>query len=593
MPELKPYIDDFYLWHYVPSLVASTIFASMFAVATAIVIWRMIRTRTRFSIVFVLGGFAEVIGFAARAYATYNTDQLVPYSIQSVLILIAPALFAASIYMAFSRLMRTVQAEHYSLISPRWFTRIFVLGDGLSLAVQSGGASLATVRDLNPNVPKFVVLGGLLIQIVIFGFFIINTTIFHRRMKKQPTNLSMHPSSQWQRLLIMFYITGIFILIRSIFRVVEYMMGMDSYLFENEWPLYVFDAELMLLTMVIYGVVILRVITRVFVGKGKLGGLGWDDYITIFCILVMLVTCIFVTIGSHYGLGRRMEDIDPKLIPEALKWNSIISAVLIWTFSLPKFAIIAILKRILDYGLKTTILFWGLALSSQACILATSIWWFKQCNPVAFGWDKTIEGGTCASVKVMSDLGYFTSAYSAFLDVFFALYPVPFIMRLNMPFKSRVAISIALGLSILASVVSIYKLTIFGSVFEVLAEDPTYPVPFLDILGLSEGCILVVCASLPTLGPLFRLARGKLSTINSSHGPSQRVASNQGNHSESSGRWDKLRGHRLDDVENRSTGMGSSVDDIPLVSGPKQPIYGPREVHKGNFGVVPNNQRAH
>ncbi|KAF4461219.1 integral membrane [Fusarium albosuccineum] len=340
-------------------------------------------------------------------------------------------------------------------------------------------------------------------------------------------------------------------------------------------------------------IVILRVITRVFVGKGRLGGLGWDDYITIFCILVMLVTCIFVTIGSHYGLGRRMEDIDPTLIPEALKWNSIISAVLIWTFSLPKFAIIAILKRILDYGLKTTILFWGLALSSQACILATSVWWFKQCNPVAFGWDKTIEGGTCASVKVMSDLGYFTSAYSAFLDVFFALYPAPFIMRLNMAFKSRVAISIALGLSILASVVSIYKLTIFGSVFEVLAEDPTYPVPFLDILGLSEGCILVVCASLPTLGPLFRLARGKLSTINSSHGPSQRVASNQGNHSESSGRWDKLRGHRLDDVENRSTGMGSSVDDIPLVSGPKQPVYGPREVYKGSFGVVSNNQRAH
>lgn len=216
--------------------------------------------------------------------------------------------------------------------------------------------------------------------------------------------------------------------------------------------------------------VVLRVITRIF-GKG--GGIGMDDYITVFCVVVMLITCILITVGTQYGLGRKMEAIDPPLIPRALKWNVIISSVLIWTFSLPKFAIIAILKRILNYGLKTTILFWGLALSSQACILATSVWWYKQCDPVEFGWNRTIPGGKCASTKVMSDLGYFTSAYSAFLDVFFAVYPIPFIMRLNMPLKNRILVSIAMGLSILAFILTIYKLTIFGEIFVVLAENPT------------------------------------------------------------------------------------------------------------------------
>lgn len=117
--------------------------------------------------------------------------------------------------------------------------------------------------------------------------------------------------------------------------------------------------------------VALRVGTRIF-GKG--GGFGWDDFITIICVVVMLITCVLISIGTGYGLGRRMETIDPALIPRALKWNVIISSVLIWAFSLPKFAIIAIIKRILNYDLKTTILFWGLALSSQACILATSVW---------------------------------------------------------------------------------------------------------------------------------------------------------------------------------------------------------------------------
>ena len=341
-------------------------------------------------------------------------------------------------------------------------------------------------------------------------------------------------------------------------------------------------------------VVTLRIGTRTF-GKG--GGLGMDDYITVLCVAVMLVTCILITIGTQYGLGRRMETIDPALRSRALMWNVIISSVLIWTFSLPKFAIIAILKRILDYGLKTTILFWGLALSSQACILATSVWWYKQCDPVAFGWDRSIPGGKCASTKVMADLGYFTSAYSAFLDVFFALYPIPFIMRLNMPLKNRILVSIAMGLTILAFILTFYKLTIFGEIFVVLAENPTCklftlyilqrlslsdPVPLLDILGLGEGCILVVCSSLPTLGPLFRLARGKVRSFSGSGNGTGTRNTTQGRGSSAarqglsstSGRWDKLQGHRWDDEERTSTHTGESIDDIPLV------YHGADQIHK-------------
>lgn len=226
---------------------------------------------------------------------------------------------------------------------------------------------------------------------------------------------------------------------------------------------------------------------------------GLDDYITVGCLVVMLVTCVLVSIGSHYGLGRHMAQIiaeEPQNLENALKYNVVISAVLIWSFSLPKFAIIAILKRILNYGTKTTILFWGLALSSQACIFATSVWWFEQCHPVERGWNLTVPG-SCASVSVLADLGYFTSAYSAFLDAFFALYPIPFIMRLNMPLKTRVTVSIALSLSIIACIISIYKLAIFGSVFVILATDPTCE---LIRSGYEVICLTFHHRSCPFLG---------------------------------------------------------------------------------------------
>ena len=41
---------------------------------------------------------------------------------------------------------------------------------------------------------------------------------------------------------------------RSIFRVVDYAMGQHGYPLTHEWTLYVFDAPLMFVVMVIYGV---------------------------------------------------------------------------------------------------------------------------------------------------------------------------------------------------------------------------------------------------------------------------------------------------------------------------------------------------
>ncbi|KAL7622457.1 hypothetical protein AAE478_007962 [Parahypoxylon ruwenzoriense] len=255
----------------------------------------------------------------------------------------------------------------------------------------------------------------------------------------------------------------------------------------------------------------------------------------------------------------------------ALKYNVIINAVLVWQFSLPKFAIIAILKRILNYGVKTTILFWGLGLTSQACFLTASIWWFKQCDPVEFGWDKSVQGGTCADVNVMIQLGYFASAYSAFLDLFFAFYPIPFVMRLNMPLRNRLAVAAALSLSSLAFVVSVIKLTIFGEIFDISKTDPTYSVPYLVILGISEGYILMICSSLPTLGPIFRAARGKLT---SHHASTNKSSANVGSSVHSLHKsFRHSKGQRISDEIERSIDGGnlSSVEDIPLVTSPRSP----------------------
>lgn len=200
--------------------------------------------------------------------------------------------------------------------------------------------------------------------------------------------------------------------------------------------------------------------------------MGLDDFITIVCVIILLASSILSTIGASYGLGRHAETLTADQRKQALMWNVVINAVTVWSFSMPKFAIIAVLKRILNYGRKTAILFWTLALSCQAQTIAISIWWFKQCSPVEYQWDKSIEG-SCSPVSVISNWGYFFSAQSAVLDLFLAIYPIPFIMRLNLPLRSRIAVSCSLSLSMLGFIVSVYKLVILGSVFEMMPSDPT------------------------------------------------------------------------------------------------------------------------
>lgn len=99
----------------------------------------------------------EGIGYIGRIVSHNNITAVGPYVVQSVLLLVAPALFvrlsrlhisldrfsillkAASIYVVLGRLIRKLHAERFSLIRINWLTKFFVAGDVLSFLMQSSG----------------------------------------------------------------------------------------------------------------------------------------------------------------------------------------------------------------------------------------------------------------------------------------------------------------------------------------------------------------------------------------------------------------------------------------------------------------------
>ena len=177
-----------------------------------------------------------------------------PYVMQSTLLLLAPILFAASLYMTLSRVVLAVDGSQFSPISPRWLTRIFVFGDVFSFLVQASGAGLRVQAgsgdsDIDPNLGSNIIVGGLIFQIIIFGVFVLVSVVFNMRFRKSHRPNPTASDVPWQQVLNMLYITSGFVMVRNIFRVVEYVMGSDGYLLSVEWGVYVFDAALMTLTM--------------------------------------------------------------------------------------------------------------------------------------------------------------------------------------------------------------------------------------------------------------------------------------------------------------------------------------------------------
>lgn len=55
------------------------------------------------------------------------------------MILLAPPLYAASIYMTLGRLVGYLNAEYLSVVPVRWLTPIFVTGDVIAFLMQAAG----------------------------------------------------------------------------------------------------------------------------------------------------------------------------------------------------------------------------------------------------------------------------------------------------------------------------------------------------------------------------------------------------------------------------------------------------------------------
>jgi tellurite resistance protein TehA-like permease len=190
-----------------------------------------------------------------------------------MLILASAPLLAATIYMTLGRLILALDARHLAIMNPRWTTKIYVVIDIASFVCQIMGSAMQTSGDpAGVKQGNTIVIAGLGVQLGAFAIFILMTVVVHRRLNDEPTPTCIRAHVKWRRCFWLLYLVSTLIVIRSAFRLVEFVEGPESRVYGTEAYLYVFDAALMFGVVVAMAVVHPGLLFRVVRKADVMGG---------------------------------------------------------------------------------------------------------------------------------------------------------------------------------------------------------------------------------------------------------------------------------------------------------------------------------
>ncbi|GAM89085.1 hypothetical protein ANO11243_071200 [Dothideomycetidae sp. 11243] len=215
-----------YYLYYVPSRPLAVAGLAWFAAFAALHLLQVLRTKKYFGGPIVVAcGCESDKRQSARTISVDHVASEPLYIIQAILILLAPILFAAGIYMFLGRLITATTLTDLSIIRVTRLTKLFVLGDVLCFLIQAFGATkLVNSTDAGSiKTGQDIIVFGLVLQFFIFGFFVCVASVFHWRISKNDLAAKVPPSVRLSTMLLTLYTASGLVMLRSIYLFVEYV----------------------------------------------------------------------------------------------------------------------------------------------------------------------------------------------------------------------------------------------------------------------------------------------------------------------------------------------------------------------------------
>jgi hypothetical protein len=259
----KPVEDSLYF--YAPTKVAPPIFAACFLVTACTHIWQCRYYRSwSITALHPLCAFMFTAGFALRAYDAWNYEIVGTYIAGTLLIYCAPPLLELANYHVLGRILYYV--PYFAPIHPgRTLTTFGILSAFVETMNALGVSYLLSPRisESKQSLGNALLKASLICQLVIICLFCFITGVFHMRCRRAGIT-----SRKVQGPIITMYVSTTLILIRTIYRIVEYFgtsripaksppdwdpMSLSP-LIRYEWFFWVFEATPMLINTALWNI---------------------------------------------------------------------------------------------------------------------------------------------------------------------------------------------------------------------------------------------------------------------------------------------------------------------------------------------------
>ncbi|THG98758.1 hypothetical protein EW026_g3490 [Hermanssonia centrifuga] len=253
-------------YNYTPTESVAIIFLVLFSISTIFHIFAALRYRLWWLIpTACLAATGEVIGWAGRLWSSQNVLANDPFMMQIVCTIIAPTPFVAAIFILFGHLVRRL-GEGYSMISARWYSRIFLTCDLIALFIQAVGGGIASSANTvaGTNLGATIMQVGIIIQLIalvifmflfveFFGHFLRDRPFSFKRGAGRSTATLVSSREAWTGRVKLFTISLAFstfvLFIRAIYRTIELSDGWNGPVISTQKWFNIFDGTMVVLAL--------------------------------------------------------------------------------------------------------------------------------------------------------------------------------------------------------------------------------------------------------------------------------------------------------------------------------------------------------
>ncbi|CAO2648273.1 Nn.00g075400.m01.CDS01 [Neocucurbitaria sp. VM-36] len=230
------------VWYYAPNKVAPIIFIILFLISGSIHAWQTIKHKSwRTTLLLPWAALLMVSGFGVRLAGAYNTDNLAYLIASTVLIMSGPPVYALINYIILSRILYYI--PYLAPMHPGRVATTFIGLDGVCEILIGNGAwrmANSSMTEKQRQMGSNMVMASLCLQATLFGLFGLLGVQFHRRAKKAGVL-----TKDLKAVLLVMYVSATIVTIRCIYRLVEYIEGWKSSIYQNEVYFWIFEAVIM------------------------------------------------------------------------------------------------------------------------------------------------------------------------------------------------------------------------------------------------------------------------------------------------------------------------------------------------------------